>query len=1219
MAFTMDRPTDPVDNHDPPRKLSRPRSLLSSAYLLKRLEQHQKTLSSLTPSTSYEFGDYPTFARSKSRGRSARLDACSKLRAYLHGSRNSNADASDDDDEGQRGLPGIAKGVKHRLSRVGTASSTPQLSSAGASTSQLSSYSTSHLDVEDSARVAEEIKEKAYIDQMAALNHVSCPIDEDMHVDSVPTPIRRKSLYTPGIATRTPNDILRKPPPPQILQSQAERDHYFNPNLTTSSPVARSAVLEVVKSGRSTPNLDYSHLGGLGLGTLRVTNGSASPKPQEVLSHPSHPETSHVVDEAQGMEASVDEKIKAKVPVAGSTRGDKDTSIVSKSTLPPNNESNPSKTTQGGKRDTEPGRRGRRSGSPLQHEHKLDDKDPVDTSSRTAHSKWLNRKQSLPSGFFATPSDPASAMALQYLQIFSDTPTQRPKSSGGGSFKSRRDSNSDELHGSSFEDEGLVMSKSYRSALEMWRSFVHDVDHRKPNNGTREDAYRKLNTNSTCYQSNLSRPTSSSASAKTMDLRSISTDPSTLRTSKTADSGYSSSDSLPLSNKTPMEDVVVANSLPGTSRANSMKSLRPSGPRNIPPSFSRKATANKAAPSFDKQNVITPSAVALVQPVSMAVPSTGPNCTIPDESTVSQPLILPPRSMPKPRKLEKPRPLSQPLPVNFISPPTRELSQSHIPEVPKDIAQKHAERLHKFPLLEHTFPSSQHINSDESLLLEPPKLTPIRFPSPAQSLERADSICNADLDWPSSRRNKSKKIKPSSKSTSRNSSTDGRRSSQTERIAAITDFGSVTECLGSSPYDIASSASLPSGKRSSMSHPHQISTSIPRAKSFIGLTSESASHFAKLRARFSNESFSKPLTLCLGSLNGREKLICNPVRPDVLIIDAPPVPAIPAEYSIRDLQRDIPQPSDSSCQKPVSRQELPNDSKSPRHLGVDAQAISTMPAKNEAVSKCPDTHRASEPRRKSFNDRSGVIGRLVRPQSTYENAPPMPVLPSKSQLEQIEAQVSGSNRSKANPATPSLTVQELPEKAKDAVDKSTLELVERPEVWKCHREAWSQRRKSAGAALLLRAQIGKPSQAPTTLDKLAGISELCKPTLLIPQNSWDSPTLPATPSVIYSTSPLRHISQSHSRLRSEGDSTACNEVWEGKKKAPTSTPAKSDTLAGRFAGGFQYGYEPGCGLGGSAGTRVAQSRASRKGINVSSNYGLDLSDVPIFLSSRSLG
>ena len=56
-------------------------------------------------------------------------------------------------------------------------------------------------------------------------------------------------------------------------------------------------------------------------------------------------------------------------------------------------------------------------------------------------------------------------------------------------------------------------------------------------------------------------------------------------------------------------------------------------------------------------------------------------------------------------------------------------------------------------------------------------------------------------------------------------------------------------------------------------------------------------------------------------------------------------------------------------------------------------------------------------------------------------------------------------------------------------------------------------------------------------------------------------------------------------------------------------------LSGRYQGGLQYGYEPGCGLGGSAGTRPARNGASRKSVVVSQGFGLDLSDVPIFVAA----
>jgi hypothetical protein len=53
----------------------------------------------------------------------------------------------------------------------------------------------------------------------------------------------------------------------------------------------------------------------------------------------------------------------------------------------------------------------------------------------------------------------------------------------------------------------------------------------------------------------------------------------------------------------------------------------------------------------------------------------------------------------------------------------------------------------------------------------------------------------------------------------------------------------------------------------------------------------------------------------------------------------------------------------------------------------------------------------------------------------------------------------------------------------------------------------------------------------------------------------------------------------------------------------------------RFAGGLAYGYEPGYGLGGSAGTRNVGGLAGggRKSVGSRVDYGLDFSDVPVFL------
>lgn len=57
-----------------------------------------------------------------------------------------------------------------------------------------------------------------------------------------------------------------------------------------------------------------------------------------------------------------------------------------------------------------------------------------------------------------------------------------------------------------------------------------------------------------------------------------------------------------------------------------------------------------------------------------------------------------------------------------------------------------------------------------------------------------------------------------------------------------------------------------------------------------------------------------------------------------------------------------------------------------------------------------------------------------------------------------------------------------------------------------------------------------------------------------------------------------------------------------------------DPLFDRYSGGLQYGFERGAGLGGSAGTRGNGDVAQRRSKELSVGWGVDLSDVPVFLA-----
>ncbi|PSN65673.1 hypothetical protein BS50DRAFT_497433 [Corynespora cassiicola Philippines] len=71
--------------------------------------------------------------------------------------------------------------------------------------------------------------------------------------------------------------------------------------------------------------------------------------------------------------------------------------------------------------------------------------------------------------------------------------------------------------------------------------------------------------------------------------------------------------------------------------------------------------------------------------------------------------------------------------------------------------------------------------------------------------------------------------------------------------------------------------------------------------------------------------------------------------------------------------------------------------------------------------------------------------------------------------------------------------------------------------------------------------------------------------------------------------------------------------WFGGNERAGPQPPTPRVDFGRYSGGLDYGYERGRGVGGSAGTRQLYSYASRKSLQYSHQYGVDLSDVPVFI------
>ncbi|KAK5122406.1 hypothetical protein LTR85_003990 [Meristemomyces frigidus] len=69
----------------------------------------------------------------------------------------------------------------------------------------------------------------------------------------------------------------------------------------------------------------------------------------------------------------------------------------------------------------------------------------------------------------------------------------------------------------------------------------------------------------------------------------------------------------------------------------------------------------------------------------------------------------------------------------------------------------------------------------------------------------------------------------------------------------------------------------------------------------------------------------------------------------------------------------------------------------------------------------------------------------------------------------------------------------------------------------------------------------------------------------------------------------------------------------GSPRGPRPQKSSPQSLTDRYSGGLDYGWERGVGFNGSAGTRSSGSEAKRKSVQMSEDFGLDLSDVPVFL------
>ena len=1057
--------------------------------------------------SSTSTGSFSAFEESKLSSRmnsvvrtvSKRIDPRHEIRAHLFGN-GSELDitlSQGSDTEGKSTFGGAARGVKNRLSRTSTmVSSLPRtrMSWSQAPTQQSRApiiRDATITEVEDMEQVANQIKERAFYDELAANQH-EASVEDDSQYEAMCSPTRRRSLLTPGIATRNARDILQKPPIPKIEQASPRSDDYFGAYGRDVSPLGRMDALDLAGRGNSSPHLrtgtpsdlTYGHLAGLKVGSLRVVNaGSASPSPpeegyplQRSQTTPNLQCEDDYFTASEGRRSGEEES-----QAAAQERSGRPLSPI-KAHLP-------------------------RSGSPPKQEAPREDLaiDYTDKQKLIPSQPWEATFMLGP----VTPTPPqrhcsAASIADRYIQELPESP-HKSLSSRGNSQRSGYTRDSERSSNSSLQS--LTLNPTNKMEV-------------TPSSGPVKTAMVRVTRN---FSGPREMPKKSSPSAE-----------------PTADEG---------------KDSLTGCGL-----------VRPSLSTASDPSTTSSLSKTSDSTSTSSATIATMSSYEKSDPTAHLKPKT---------------------------LLSKSRPASQP-PLN-VTHADREIGQYGIPAVPLNLASRHAQRNNEYPSLNHTYPSLQHVDLKHRSSTLEIKTVPIRFPSPTHR-DNFDESPKEDLTSPISKLAKKSRFSWRLRTPSGDTSSDRRASEPFDNNnfdvnAAIADFGTVSQSLGSSPYDIARNpegAARPPQRKpsSSISYPHQMTTA-NRTSRNIGMSGEEASKMARSRSQDRSQSFQ-----------------------------------IASAASQLKLDRTIEKEHSQSSQS-TEKKTSPNFS---RRLSVQSNV------------KIPKT--------------------LQRPKFLDTDIPPVPDMPEPLRIRKKEAEVkraSSLNNQAANtiPIPSAHATFQGPNPVQNSSFLTVGPTSAAPD-WEAQRAVWAQRRKSANDGLLRRNHT--TSDFSTISNERRTMGDMPKSESSNAYKAFNPwvPALPFNPSPLpfYSVHPnpvqppsdfatpvpavpvhVRHSSLTPPRVREPtGSPVSHNRPIPQASLSPYNNPTSHTgstaslqasliedstnlkRLSGRYDGGYGFGYEPGYGLGGSAGTRSMKSGASRKSVDVSQGFGIDLSDVPIFVA-----
>lgn len=562
----------------------------------------------------------------------------------------------------------------------------------------------------------------------------------------------------------------------------------------------------------------------------------------------------------------------------------------------------------------------------------------------------------------------------------------------------------------------------------------------------------------------------------------------------------------------------------------------------------------------------------------------------------------------KPKKLQKRR---QPKDLPVMQ-EARALDAGEIPSVPDSVVQNFSHRIVSNPGMDHlqrTFASVDHEDSVKDAKDDGVYDIPVKFPStgrtpPPRSKSETNLRGLAEELAPAPPQHR---YIPRLPFFGKKSAEPQQRASD-EPHFGVSDFGTVAQSLGGSPYDIAMSANQNKIVSTRPTHRAGLSTNTSRPKSMVEMDSATAAEFAKQRSR--DRQAAEAASGARPSLGVRPRSFhANPPASSIQVTDSRP------KY---EALRGPAPPMPTAHSKP---QEALAGSGRARTAGqFRSRAPPTNPTGNQVKGEDASSTVSSQPRPQPRSRKS----------SHHESDFQQGFRDGSEQEHTAEKEVVGPPERVSTERRPSYHYEDYVQAFRDGSEHEHVEEKQAltPDVdskWAVQANIWRERRKSMGEQLRKDKGVSTPSNDYPKASPLRAHPISAKPEVEQVEEEPAPPPVPMHRSSFQSQgargSPREFplIGRNKPVAPPLTESASYDSFTTAlDSNSPTPRPQTRDSripssVLDRYGGGLEFAYEAKVGVGGAAGTRHLRTQASRKSMPFSNQFGVDLSDVPVIV------